>query len=348
VSGTVPDPVPHLRRGPDPTPTSGRKVLVGVFVFFLLLVGFVLTLVFTIGLHNNGVRPPPRDVLPSSSRPIAAAAGISPRFFVVDADTGANAYVSEHATYRSQRHHQRAVAAGATGNGRKAYFAIPLAGCRTEIESVSYLPHFRHVGLVRSADDIAVVNGRVQPVPLQVSPDGTKLALVTAVRSAKSSKCTATTTTVVYDLKTHRARLAGAVVAGEPTSLVWEPDSTSFDLLAGGLVTRQVLACHGCVPPLIARLPYTEVLLYWHGQLATVVDGAIRAIDSAGLGATLATGLPHNVRTVSVDPTGTRLLVSADPENVDDPGHITYWTTYEWSAGKSTEVRSGHWVDPSW
>jgi hypothetical protein len=50
---------PHLRRGPQPSPTSGRKVLVGVLVIFLLLLGFVLLLVFTIGIHNNGVKPPP-------------------------------------------------------------------------------------------------------------------------------------------------------------------------------------------------------------------------------------------------------------------------------------------------
>ncbi|HVV75054.1 MAG TPA: hypothetical protein VHC43_03385 [Mycobacteriales bacterium] len=57
------EPVPRLRR--DPQPTSGRRVLVGVAVFFVLLVGFVLTLVFTIGINNSGVR------LPSSPSPTA-------------------------------------------------------------------------------------------------------------------------------------------------------------------------------------------------------------------------------------------------------------------------------------
>lgn len=55
------EPTPRLRRDPNPSATSGRKVLIGVAVFFLLLVAFVLTLVFTIGLHNNGVKPPPRS-----------------------------------------------------------------------------------------------------------------------------------------------------------------------------------------------------------------------------------------------------------------------------------------------
>jgi hypothetical protein len=53
------DPTPHLRRDPAPDPTNGRRVLIGVFIFFLLLVGFVLVLVVTIGLHNHGVKIPP-------------------------------------------------------------------------------------------------------------------------------------------------------------------------------------------------------------------------------------------------------------------------------------------------
>ena len=51
------EPVPRLRRD-EAAAGSGRKVLIAVAVFFLLLVGFVLTLVFTVGLHNNGVKPP--------------------------------------------------------------------------------------------------------------------------------------------------------------------------------------------------------------------------------------------------------------------------------------------------
>jgi hypothetical protein len=53
------DPLPRLRQGPQPEPGSGRKVLIGAAVFFVLLVGFVLTLVFTIGIHNHGVKIPP-------------------------------------------------------------------------------------------------------------------------------------------------------------------------------------------------------------------------------------------------------------------------------------------------
>jgi hypothetical protein len=54
------EPVPRLRRDPNPSPTNGRRVLIGVGIFFVLLVAFVLTLVFTIGVHNHGVVIPPQ------------------------------------------------------------------------------------------------------------------------------------------------------------------------------------------------------------------------------------------------------------------------------------------------
>jgi hypothetical protein len=50
---------PHLRRDPNPTPTNGRRVLLAVAAFFLVLLGFVLVLVFAIGIHNHGVKIPP-------------------------------------------------------------------------------------------------------------------------------------------------------------------------------------------------------------------------------------------------------------------------------------------------
>jgi hypothetical protein len=52
-------PLPRLRQGPPPPEGSGRKVLIGVFAFFVLLVAFVITLVVTIGQHNHGVKIPP-------------------------------------------------------------------------------------------------------------------------------------------------------------------------------------------------------------------------------------------------------------------------------------------------
>jgi hypothetical protein len=50
---------PHLRRDPVPSQANGRRVLIGVLIFFLLLVTFVVVLVVTVGLHNSGVKIPP-------------------------------------------------------------------------------------------------------------------------------------------------------------------------------------------------------------------------------------------------------------------------------------------------
>jgi hypothetical protein len=54
-----PSQVPRLRRDPAPNAANGRRVLIGVFIFFLLLVAFVVVLVVTVGLHNHGVKIPP-------------------------------------------------------------------------------------------------------------------------------------------------------------------------------------------------------------------------------------------------------------------------------------------------
>jgi hypothetical protein len=50
---------PYLRRDPSPSARNGRWVLLAVLAFFLLLVAFVVVLVVTVGLHNNGVKIPP-------------------------------------------------------------------------------------------------------------------------------------------------------------------------------------------------------------------------------------------------------------------------------------------------
>jgi hypothetical protein len=50
---------PHLRRDPAPSPTGGRRVLIAVFVFFIILIIAVVVPLIVIGLHNNGVKIPP-------------------------------------------------------------------------------------------------------------------------------------------------------------------------------------------------------------------------------------------------------------------------------------------------
>ena len=67
---TTPSEVPRLRRDPAPDQANSRRVIIGVFVFFVLLVAFVVTLVVTIGLHNNGVKIAPGPPATSTSAPI--------------------------------------------------------------------------------------------------------------------------------------------------------------------------------------------------------------------------------------------------------------------------------------
>jgi hypothetical protein len=54
-----PTPTPYLRRDPDPGQRNGRWVLIGVLGVFVVLVAFVVVLVVTIGLNNNGIKTPP-------------------------------------------------------------------------------------------------------------------------------------------------------------------------------------------------------------------------------------------------------------------------------------------------
>jgi hypothetical protein len=56
---TEPTPTPYLRRNPEPKQTNGRWVLIGVLAVFVILVTFVVVLVITIGLNNNGIKTPP-------------------------------------------------------------------------------------------------------------------------------------------------------------------------------------------------------------------------------------------------------------------------------------------------
>ena len=51
-----------------PSPTNGRRVLIGVLVFFLILIAAVVIPLVVIGLHNHGVKIPPGPV-PHATQP---------------------------------------------------------------------------------------------------------------------------------------------------------------------------------------------------------------------------------------------------------------------------------------
>jgi hypothetical protein len=60
---------PHLRRNPAPSPTNGRRVLIGALVFFLILIAAVVIPLVVIGLHNHGVKIPPGPVPHTTQSP---------------------------------------------------------------------------------------------------------------------------------------------------------------------------------------------------------------------------------------------------------------------------------------
>ncbi|HWA66905.1 MAG TPA: WD40 repeat domain-containing protein [Mycobacteriales bacterium] len=333
-----PPPVPRLRRGPGPTPGNGKKVLVGVLALFLVLLGFVLILVFTIGLNNNGVKIPSSQ--PSSAPTGTQSAGAPPTFFAIGADTGAAAFVRRGVVYRSQHGHARAVAAASAVDGRVGYFAVPVGGCRTRLDTLS-------AGRSIDLRKLATIAGRAQPVPMSISPDGRQLALVVQPR------CDGRSQLVVYDLQSRSLRpLAGFARSAPVLSLAWASDSRRLAALTsgvrggGGVVQEFTVATRSV--PRGNPVGDARVVLWWHGRFAVISDGAIRTFSSAGLGATLGTGLPSSVTSVSVDPSGTRLLMSAGLQTVAEPGGISFGTTYVWSAGQARVLSSGHWDDPVW
>jgi hypothetical protein len=42
-----------------PSPGNGRRFLIGVLIFFIVLIVAVVVPLVVIGLHNNGVKTPP-------------------------------------------------------------------------------------------------------------------------------------------------------------------------------------------------------------------------------------------------------------------------------------------------
>jgi hypothetical protein len=50
---------PHLRRSPTPPAGNGRRLVIGVLIFLVVLIVAVVVPLVVIGLHNNGVKTPP-------------------------------------------------------------------------------------------------------------------------------------------------------------------------------------------------------------------------------------------------------------------------------------------------
>jgi len=247
----------------------------------------------------------------------------------------------------------QAVALGVASDAQTAYAAYDgydrAGGCRTDIE--------RH-HLVRggaSLRHVLSIAGRAAQVPMAVSPDGHKLALVVLqpdLGLQRGPGCGPVEELVVIDLRTHSVARSRGLIGETLRSLQWSPDSRelAYDIAPG---------CAGChpahlgshvmtvaeqpqrddrstpvLPPGPAAEPYGPVF-WWHGELVTVFKGSLMRILANGRLREVTGNFPMRVDSVSSDPTGDHLLLGSGA------------TTYRWDNGHLSVVK-GHWAQPGW
>jgi hypothetical protein len=83
--------------------------------------------------------------------------------------------------------------------------------------------------------------------------------------------------------------------------------------------------------------PYGPVF-WWHGELATIYEGAMRTLNGHGVDKVVSTGFPStgSIRTVSSDPTGDHLLLIA-----------SNGSAYRWDNGYLSGI-PGRWDQIAW
>jgi hypothetical protein len=220
------------------------------------------------------------------------------------------------------------LSAGSSPDGLVAYTALEVAGCRTEIDE-TYVRFASH-----GAGD-------------------SKLALAVATRSHGKYPCNGPEQLVVVNLHSNAVRRwNGHAQISFVGSLEWSPDGRHLAYMAapccgGGSDGSRVMdtAAPGTsyiTQPVVlpqytsSDRPYGPVF-WWHGNLMTVLGGALRVLDGhGGVGQVEGRGLPTGeIDSVSSDPTSDHLLVTDDRD------------TYRWDNGHLSRV-DGTWIQPSW
>jgi hypothetical protein len=243
-------------------------------------------------------------------------------------------------------------------DGRSGYFAVPRSGCRTDIHSLKPT----RFGNILRYHEVYSIPGVVAPTPMALSPDGTELAYALVKRPSSGAGCSDANALVVLNLVTHtRQTFTGSSAA--VTDLVWAGDSRHL-LFSGGpsaigtgdYSTRELdtqtatrtLVGDDALPVLDPSDAGSGGLVFpWHGQLVTIVGGAMYALDGhGGLGSIVATQFPRErVESVSSDPTGDHLLISTYAGLVKyyESGSTTPilrpdYNVYRWDNGYLTEI----------
>jgi hypothetical protein len=233
------------------------------------------------------------------------------------------------------------------GYVRTAYAAYRIGRCRTLIER-------HHIGNAESSvSDPDTINGSAVATPMAVSPDGTKLALVTtAPLSARSEALgcaplrSGSQQLVIINLRTHAVRRwSSSPNPGTLSSLQWSADSRhlAFFALYRPMVISRVQVLDTAAPghdyelaKVVAMNPTSSSIFWWHGQLATIYRGSMHVVAGRdGVGKVLATGFPSEVDSISSDPTGNHLLLTSGG------------TTYRWDSGQLSAIK-GQWTQPGW
>jgi hypothetical protein len=364
-------------------PGRGWLAIGGAVVAAAAIVAAVV-LVLGGGGANN--RPTPENTVPP---PSVARLGAPKGFFGiappdVSGPGGAVAFVIGSGYTSTHPPHQRAVAEGVAPNGRTVYAAFPETGCRTLLQKTEVRPHnTKQLGA-------GTIAGRVQRTAIAVDPDGVRLAFVV---DHAGPGCAPAEELEIYNVSTHQKQVMRISTYRQIQDLAFSPDGRTL------LVQVLPQCLHAtCVPPLSAIRPGTYALnvgpiigaagntrsiaeggymmppreqaggdgvfapvFFWHGQYVTLLNGAIRAVLDVGLGRPLATGFPKDVISVSSDPTGNHLLLTAAPIHDWGLGNGGYSVSspysndtsiaipqiYRWDQGRLAKV-SGSWLQPGW
>jgi hypothetical protein len=249
------------------------------------------------------------------------------------------------------------------------YSASAASACQLRIQVTGFPPPSTHGNGVRDSgisQTVATVDfgedvQSVNPTPMAVSRDGTRLAFETnRARNPKTGKCVLSERLTVLDLRTHQVRTWAAPRAEAVRSPAWSPngrdlaylmaDSCAFESFSTSIcysetagtrvldtsASGSTLGVSPLVLPAFGGHGGYGPVFWWHGSLATTFNGSLRLLNGhGGLGKVVATGFPQVVDSVSSDPTGDHLLISSEGR------------ADRWDNGRLTVVK-GTWVQPGW
>lgn len=327
------------------------RIWLGVAGVSIAAAAIIVPLVFTVGGRTTSARPTTHP----SPAPSSALDGAPLDFAAIS--KGSVTFVAAHGTEGVHPQHKLATALGVSADGRTAYGAYPESYCRTLIERSGHSRTPQGLPDINTTD-VATIGGVAAATGMAVSPDGTKLALVTTPPGSLQSDAPGCAQLrsrpqqlVIVGLGDKSVtRYSGFAPDERLGSLQWAPDSRRLalqisstcaschtigthivDTGTGGFnLSKQILPLR----PGHSSTSYGPVF-WWHGELVTMFKGSLMRIQAHGRLHQITGNFPMHVDTVSSDPTGNHLLLTSGA------------TTYRWDNGHLSVVK-GHWTQPGW